>query len=265
MDDLRDALNSFLNDDQQTENPAGAPQDSGAESGNEGTTQADEQQTKAQTYELGGRTFKSWDEVQKWTSSLQKDYTKKTQMLSEKEKFITERKQAHDWWDQLQQHPELQSGMTKLYEDYNKKLAQGQSPAKAAKESGLSSLPPEMQDNFKWLSQMKEEYEAEAVTEGVDEELKELRTVAPKITDATINQVYELCMQYAQDGVNLSLSKGYKMLMAEVNAKKADAAKDTQIPGKMGSMKTAAKKPDLSDPEQARKNLTDILNGNTEE
>lgn len=256
MDDFREALKSAMAEQQSETDPVEASTEVDADSASEQATHAEK--SALTQYEIGGKTYKSWDEAKKWGDNVASLYGKQAKELGETRRQIEDAKEAIEWYKQLKATPDLQKGVREVYDAFNKKIAEGGTQAQATKaaDTVAAKFDEKTQAAIDWILELQGKYNAEDASEAVDAEVDELKKFNPKISEKTIQDVYSYVLKHP----TLSLVEAYNAMMGQISAKKAAGVKDTGVPGKMGSVEVGPQKPNLKNANDAKKHIRDILN-----
>lgn len=149
--------------------------------------------SEAAVLEAGGRKWKSPSDLAKAYSSLQQEYSRKSNGYKEAEPWL-------NFSRYLAQHPELRKELDGRIKEYNERRQAGQSQATAKSNAGI---PDEIAEKLERL-------EAAHATYEVKDEMNQLRG-RYKVDEATMKEVLRLAMSYEKRGQSLSLEDAYKL------------------------------------------------------
>lgn len=142
--------------------------------------------------EVGGRVWTSVEDLDKAWKSLQGDHTKKSQLLSEREKqfksYQEEHKDAIEMATYFKNNPEIHDKV----KDFFQRVTSGEeTPKEAIKSSGLAKASPELKELLKWKTEVETERQDSIVAEAdavLDEEISDLRKEY-KLSQEKVDQV----------------------------------------------------------------------------
>lgn len=276
--DLRENLKAAIEEQRNTESQA-QPQETGeaettvSESSNEGHSQHSEQKAPLAQFDLesgfefGGVKYKSLGEAQKWANNMNKLYGRQGQEVKKLRDEMDAFKKSDDYRviQDYKQHPKLRERIMGQYKEYETELAGGATKKEAREASGLSpELIKKIEEADKFreeMMQLKKQAEEQAfhgqIAMKIDTQEKELRAAYPDIDDEMVATVMDFCALHK----TLTLKQGYHNVMAEVNAQRLEAMKESPS-AKMPIVKATEskkKKLDLSKPADSKQHAMNLL------
>lgn len=185
--DYEAELNAILND--------------GAEGEKDSTPLESSGQTEAaavkEKISFGGREFGSWQELGQSYDGLLKDYSKKGNLLAQREKELQDASEAINWTKAIRQHKDLYDRVSDVIKNWNPKAQQNQP-------QGPSEVERKYSERLAWLEQRE-------ANRQLDAEIAELKN-RYKLDNAKVSSVLEKAMKFAEQGRDIPLEDVFRIV-----------------------------------------------------
>ncbi len=202
------------------------PEEASAQATPQAKEQTVAEQVERRSY--GGREWESWDAVGKAYDALQKDYSKKGQLLSEKERLLKDHDEAINWSKAIRGNKDLYDRVSEVIKQHNARPGGATSGIQAQQAAQISSE----------VAKRLEVLEQREANRALDAEVRSLKSKY-NLGKEDVASVLEKATVFLEQGRDLPLEDVYRIVAFDKRTALARSEGESQGINKMRTKQSA--------------------------